>query len=244
MRAFGEGGFILAVLRAVDHVDLDAIAGFLGTPVRIANDDDLTSQFSDCEPGAVRRSAATMGCELCWMTTSTRTISFSLKRSAITWPSAWCAAISKCWKSPPAAHSQPPRLSTGSFPRRYKNRHHVSEREIHHKIQGMLPAPFSDALILTGPTGSGKSQLGIELARRLDAEIISMDSMAFYRHMDIGTAKPSLQDRQIIRHHLVDVWIRGSRPASPGGCARRRPVASTSCAAANRCSSWAALRFT
>ncbi len=69
----------------------------------------------------------------------------------------------------------------------------------------MLPAPFTDALILTGPTGSGKTQLGIDLARRLDAEIISMDSMALYRHMDIGTAKPSLQDRQLVRHHLVDV---------------------------------------
>jgi tRNA dimethylallyltransferase len=69
----------------------------------------------------------------------------------------------------------------------------------------MLPAPFADALILTGPTGSGKTQLGIDLARRLDAEIISMDSMAVYRHLDIGTAKPSLRQRQTVRHHLIDV---------------------------------------
>lgn len=47
--------------------------------------------------------------------------------------------------------------------------------------------------------------MGIELARRLDAEIISMDSMALYRHMDIGTAKPTPAQRRAIPHHLIDV---------------------------------------
>ena len=69
----------------------------------------------------------------------------------------------------------------------------------------MLPPPFQDALVLTGPTGSGKTQLGIELAQRLDAEIISMDSMALYRRMDIGTAKPTQAQRALAPHHLVDV---------------------------------------
>src|SRR5439155_23636713 len=69
----------------------------------------------------------------------------------------------------------------------------------------MLSAPFAGALFLTGPTGSGKSRLGIELAERLGAEIISMDSMALYRGMDIGTAKPDGQERRRIRHHLIDV---------------------------------------
>jgi tRNA dimethylallyltransferase len=69
----------------------------------------------------------------------------------------------------------------------------------------MLPDPFTNALVLTGPTGSGKTQLGVHLARRLDAEIISMDSMALYRRMDIGTAKPSPDERRAVVHHLVDV---------------------------------------
>jgi tRNA dimethylallyltransferase len=69
----------------------------------------------------------------------------------------------------------------------------------------MLPAPFTNALVLTGPTASGKTGLAMELAQRLGAEIISMDSMALYRHMDIGTAKPTPEQRQLVAHHLIDV---------------------------------------
>jgi tRNA dimethylallyltransferase len=60
-------------------------------------------------------------------------------------------------------------------------------------------------IYLTGPTGAGKSAVALELARRLDAEILSMDSMALYRGMDIGTAKPSSNEREAITHHLIDV---------------------------------------
>jgi tRNA dimethylallyltransferase len=60
-------------------------------------------------------------------------------------------------------------------------------------------------IILTGPTGSGKSTLGLALAECLDAEIISLDSMSLYRSMDIGTAKPTVADRQRVTHHLIDV---------------------------------------
>jgi tRNA dimethylallyltransferase len=69
----------------------------------------------------------------------------------------------------------------------------------------MFAVRFPHALILTGPTGSGKSHLAVELAERLGAEIVSMDSMALYRHMDIGTAKPQAADRARVPHHLLDV---------------------------------------
>jgi tRNA dimethylallyltransferase len=58
---------------------------------------------------------------------------------------------------------------------------------------------------LTGPTASGKTAVGIELARRIGAEIISLDSMAVYRGMDLGTAKPTAAQRQVIPHHLIDL---------------------------------------
>ncbi|MDR2757504.1 MAG: tRNA (adenosine(37)-N6)-dimethylallyltransferase MiaA [Planctomycetaceae bacterium] len=58
---------------------------------------------------------------------------------------------------------------------------------------------------LTGPTASGKSRIGINLARRLDAEIISLDSMAIYREMDVGTAKMTPEDRGGIPHHMIDI---------------------------------------
>lgn len=58
---------------------------------------------------------------------------------------------------------------------------------------------------LTGATASGKSAISQQLAQRLDAEILSLDSMAVYRGMDIGTAKPSEADRQKWPHHLIDM---------------------------------------
>jgi tRNA dimethylallyltransferase len=72
---------------------------------------------------------------------------------------------------------------------------------------------FRRCLVLTGPTGSGKSALALELAGRLDAEIVSMDSMTLYRGFDIGTAKPSVAERTRIPHHLIDVldpWETGT----------------------------------
>jgi tRNA dimethylallyltransferase len=60
-------------------------------------------------------------------------------------------------------------------------------------------------VILVGPTGVGKSQLGIEWAEELGGEIISADSMQVYRYMDIGTAKPTLDDQKRVKHHLIDL---------------------------------------
>ena len=65
--------------------------------------------------------------------------------------------------------------------------------------------PLLDAWYLSGATASGKTEIGLELADRLNAEIISLDSMAVYRGMDIGTAKPSPSQQQRIPHHLLDI---------------------------------------
>jgi tRNA dimethylallyltransferase len=64
--------------------------------------------------------------------------------------------------------------------------------------------PVADCWFLTGPTAVGKSDVGVELARTIGAEIISMDSMALYRGMDIGTAKPTPTQRSSVPHHLID----------------------------------------
>ena len=58
---------------------------------------------------------------------------------------------------------------------------------------------------LVGPTASGKTKLSIKLAKKLNAEIISCDSMCVYRGMDILTSKPTLADRKEIKHHLIDI---------------------------------------
>lgn len=64
---------------------------------------------------------------------------------------------------------------------------------------------FGRALILTGPTACGKTALALELAKRAGAEIIGLDSMTVYRGMDIGTAKPTFDERARIPHHLIDI---------------------------------------
>jgi tRNA dimethylallyltransferase len=60
-------------------------------------------------------------------------------------------------------------------------------------------------VIILGPTAAGKTRLAIELAKGLNGEIISADSMQVYRGMDIGTAKPTMEERQGIPHHLIDI---------------------------------------
>jgi tRNA dimethylallyltransferase len=66
-------------------------------------------------------------------------------------------------------------------------------------------AALHRAVFLTGPTASGKTACGIALARRLDAEIVAVDSMTLYRGLDVGTAKPTLEERSGVPHHLIDV---------------------------------------
>ena len=101
-------------------------------------------------------------------------------------------------------------------------------------------APRRSAVLLMGPTGSGKSDLAIRLAEQLPLEIVSVDSAQVFRGMDIGTAKPSLATRERVPHHLIDIrepkegysvgeflldlqqvvegiWSRGRQPLLVGG---------------------------
>ncbi|MBO5141705.1 MAG: tRNA (adenosine(37)-N6)-dimethylallyltransferase MiaA [Clostridia bacterium] len=60
-------------------------------------------------------------------------------------------------------------------------------------------------IVIVGPTASGKTALSIELAKKLNGEIISADSMQIYKKMSIGTAKPTLEEMQGITHHMIDI---------------------------------------
>jgi len=64
---------------------------------------------------------------------------------------------------------------------------------------------YGPVVVVTGPTASGKSGLAARLALRFDGEIINADSMQVYRYMDIGTAKPTIEERALVPHHLFDV---------------------------------------
>ncbi len=68
-----------------------------------------------------------------------------------------------------------------------------------------MTAAIDRRLAIVGPTASGKSSLAMALARRMGAELVSVDSMQVYRGMDIGTAKPPPSDRAEVRHHLLDL---------------------------------------
>ena len=59
--------------------------------------------------------------------------------------------------------------------------------------------------VLTGPTAVGKTELALRWAEANDAEIISCDSLLFYRGMDIGTAKPTTEELERVPHHLIDI---------------------------------------
>lgn len=68
------------------------------------------------------------------------------------------------------------------------------------------PAPLpAGAVLIAGPTAVGKSAIALALAEKMDGEIISVDSMQVYRGLDIGTAKPTAEERARIPHHLIDI---------------------------------------
>jgi len=84
-----------------------------------------------------------------------------------------------------------------------------SQASSHRSPQGEgIPACAPEllpCLVLTGPTASGKSAAALAIARRWPVEIVSMDSALVYRGMDIGTAKPTADERQAVAHHLIDI---------------------------------------
>ena len=86
----------------------------------------------------------------------------------------------------------------------------------------MIPSAPAEPLlvVILGPTASGKSALAIELAQRFSGEIVSCDSVAVYRHLEIGTAKPTREDRARVPHHLLDVAEPGE-PFTAGEYSRR-----------------------
>lgn len=78
----------------------------------------------------------------------------------------------------------------------------------------------SPLVVLVGPTASGKSSLALHLAQHFNGEIISCDSVAVYRDMEIGTAKPSHAERALVPHHLIDV-VTPDQPCTAGDYSRR-----------------------
>ena len=64
---------------------------------------------------------------------------------------------------------------------------------------------MKDIIVIVGPTGVGKTKCSIELAKSLDAEIINGDSVAIYKGLDIGSAKPTKEEQENIPHHLIDI---------------------------------------
>ena len=80
------------------------------------------------------------------------------------------------------------------------------------------------AVILLGPTGSGKTALSLALAERFDGEVVSCDSMAVYRGMEVGTAKPRREERARVPHHLIDV-AEPDEPFTAGAYSRQARVA-------------------
>ena len=79
-------------------------------------------------------------------------------------------------------------------------------------------------ICIAGPTASGKTALSVQLAKELNAEIISCDSMQIYRHMDIGTAKPTIEEREGIPHYMLDIADPGEDFSVSRYCEMATPI--------------------
>ena len=83
---------------------------------------------------------------------------------------------------------------------------------------------MNNIICIAGPTASGKTALAVELAKEFDGEVVSCDSMQVYRRMDIGTAKPSAEERQEIPHHMIDVADPDEDFSVSRYCAQAAPI--------------------
>jgi tRNA dimethylallyltransferase len=101
------------------------------------------------------------------------------------------------------------------------------------ELGALAPNNHPLAVLLLGPTGSGKTSLSLGLALRFHGEIISCDSVAVYRGMDLGTAKPAPDERARIRHHLIDV-ADPDQPFTAGDYSRHARAAMREIAARNK----------
>jgi tRNA dimethylallyltransferase len=72
-------------------------------------------------------------------------------------------------------------------------------------VEGVVNPLVPLLVVILGPTGSGKTSLSVELGKQFDGEIVSCDSVAVYRGLEIGSAKPSAEQRALVPHHLLDV---------------------------------------
>jgi tRNA dimethylallyltransferase len=107
--------------------------------------------------------------------------------------------------------------------------------EMPNPTQDSLPCTSNEplAVLLLGPTGSGKTALSLALGERFGGEIVSCDSVAVYRGMDLGSAKPSAEERARLPHHLIDVTD-PDRPFTAGEYSRRAREALAAIAARKR----------
>ena len=90
---------------------------------------------------------------------------------------------------------------------------------ISHSHKNEPPLPVPPVLVLAGPTASGKTALALALAAHFPAEIVSCDSVAVYRGLDIGSAKPTAEERALVPHHLIDI-LTPDEPCTAGHYSR------------------------
>ena len=83
---------------------------------------------------------------------------------------------------------------------------------------------MNNIICIAGPTASGKTGLAVALAQQIDGEVVSCDSMQIYRHMDIGTAKPTKEEMQGVPHHMLDVADPGEDFSVSRYCEMASPI--------------------